>query len=75
MSIHTRAEIANRFVKLVSSDKTRNGADQLYRVVGLKLITDDSPHVVIMTDSVESNMVVIDLYQPVCGCVVGDELL
>lgn len=49
-----------------TSNTVVNDADlRPYRVVSLKLLTDVSPHVVFMIDSVEANMVVIDLQQPV----------
>lgn len=47
-----------------------------YRVVALKLLADGVPHVVIMVDSVETNVIIVDLQQAVHrGRVVTDNML
>lgn len=48
----------------------------IYRVIFLKLFTDGVPHVVVMVDSVESNVIIVNFQQPIdWGWVVSDDLL
>lgn len=47
-----------------------------HRVLALKLLTDSVPHVVLMVDSVESKVIVVDLQQPVLrGRIVTEDML
>lgn len=49
---------------------------QPYQAVVLKLLTDGVPHVVVVVDSIESNVIIVNLQQPVgCGRVVADDEL
>lgn len=49
---------------------------QFYQVVVLKLFTYGVPHVAVMVDSVESNVIIVNLQQPIhWGWVVTDDVL